>query len=121
MHGLLIGALDYLLDVEYDANDGSIAIPWAACLRTALYATDITIIIEESAKCFGRVVKLHQKTLPRETIDGEVREALDLISNRQVMLATPYKRVAAVYVLAHILQNVPNLVNLDVRIADGGA
>lgn len=100
------------MDIDYDENDGSYAVHWENCIRGALYQTDAVVVIEEAAKCFGRLVRLYQSTLPRETIDAEIRDAIDTLGNKGTV--PQHRRLAAVFILGELLRNVPNLVHLEV-------
>jgi hypothetical protein len=128
---------DYLMDVEYDLDDGAFATEWSIYLRTAIHQSDSISVAEEASKCLGmpclssrsatlvyfngigrnigRLARIYQGTLPRESIDFEVREAIEWLSikDSKESAAHPHKRQTAVYVLAELIKNVPNLVNLE--------
>lgn len=111
MHELVV---DFLMDVEYDLDDGTFATQWSIYLRTALHQTDTVAVAEEAAKCLGRLCRIYQGSLPRESIDFEVREALEWLNSKdQLSVSLQLKKQAAVLTLAELLKNVPNLVNVE--------
>jgi FKBP12-rapamycin complex-associated protein len=103
-----IMALDKLLDVEYDLNDGIFVTQWAAYLRTALHQSENIQVVTEASRCLGRLARIYQHTMPREFIDFEIRQALEWLLSGHHFRAT-----TAVCVLAELLQNVPTLINVE--------
>jgi serine/threonine-protein kinase mTOR len=110
----LLSVADFLMDVEYDLDDGTFATQWSIYLRTALHQTDSVAVAEEASKCLGRLCRIYQGTLPRESIDFEVREALEWLNSKdQASSSVQLKKQTAVLILAELLRNVPNLVNVE--------
>ena len=58
----------------------------------------------------GRLARIYQHTMPREFIDFEIRQALEWLLSGHHFRAT-----TAVCVLAELLQNVPTLINVEVK------
>lgn len=65
---------------------------------------------QEASKQLGRLARIYDKVLPRETLDTEVREALEWLSPKQ---QSQSKRLTAVFILAEIFSNVPSAVSFE--------
>lgn len=83
---------------------------WSAYLRVALANSETLEVSQEASKCLGRLARIYDKVLPRETLDAEIREALEWLSPRQQLVS---KRLTAVYVLAELFANVPSAVSYE--------
>lgn len=83
---------------------------WSAYLRVALANSETLEVSQEASKCLGRLARIYDKVVPRETLDAELREALEWLSPRQQLVS---KRLTAVYVLAELFANVPSAVGYE--------
>ena len=83
---------------------------WSAYLRVALANSETLEVSQEASKCLGRLARIYDKVLPRETLDAELREALEWLSPKQQLVS---KRITAVYVLAELFANVPSAVGYE--------
>lgn len=83
---------------------------WASYLRVALGNSETLEVSQEASKCLGRLARIYDKVLPRETLDTELREALEWLSPKQPLVP---KRLTAVFVLAELFANVPSAVGYE--------
>lgn len=109
-HAVLGGllALGSLISLELDL--GISIEQWASYLRVALMNSETLEVSQEASKQLGRLARIYDRVLPRDTLDAEVRESLEWLSPRQTLVS---KRLTAVFVLAELFSNVPSAVAFE--------